>query len=226
MPESTQVVEGRPNREMRRGLHSVVQCNAAQQGRGFRPGFVVDHFPVGALQLLPGGGGNRAGLHDRARRLHSTFLKAEVVQEQEAQEAEAPRRTRQTKKIASRLNRQESVGRVQLRVVVVRDDEEEFLEDRGRVRRIFRQLIEELNPLLVVERWQEREQSIEVLRCHAPKERSRSLLGCGSWARTTLMGNRDFQRRSCPHTTSSSWVPAPRASPPRSTRRARTSRRS
>src|SRR5207245_10904312 len=127
------------------------------------PGFVVDHFPVRALHLLPGRGGNRAGLRDRARRFHSTFLKAEVVQDQEAQEAEAPRRTRQPKQIASRLNRQESVGRVQLRVVVVRDEEEEFLEDRGRVRRICRELIEEQNPLLVVERWQEREQSIEIL---------------------------------------------------------------
>ena len=77
--EATQVVQGSPNREMRRGLHAMVQCNPAQQGRGFRPGFVVDHLPVCALHLLPGRGGNRAGLRDRARRRHRPFLQAEVV---------------------------------------------------------------------------------------------------------------------------------------------------
>src|SRR5438132_4671546 len=90
------------------------------------------------------------------------LLQAEIVEDQEPEQAEPSRRPRETEEIASGLEGQQPVRRVQLWVVVIRHDEQELLEDRRRVRRIFRQVVEEADPLLVLERREYGEQALDV----------------------------------------------------------------
>src|SRR2546422_11550183 len=99
---------------------------------------------------------------------------------------------------------------------MIRPDEQQSLEYRRRVRGIFREVVEEPNPLLVLECREEGEQPFEVFGCQATKERSGTLLGCGFGDRATLMGNRDLQQRSCLSTISSSSARAPRGCTPAS----------
>src|SRR5207245_3560910 len=114
-----------------------------------------------------------------------------------------PGRTREPYEIAARLERQETVRCMQLRIVMIGHDEQQSLEDRCRVRGIFREVVEEANSLLVLERREEGEQPFQVFGCQTSKERSGTLLGCGSGDGATLMGNRDLQQRSCLSTISS-----------------------
>ena len=68
------------------------------------------------------------------------------------------------------MDRQDAMRCVELRVVVIRYDGEELLQDRPRGGRVFRNLVEEPNALLMFECREEREEALEVLRCQSLEE--------------------------------------------------------
>ena len=147
---------------MRRGLDSPVEANPSEQRRGLRSGVIMNDLSIRELHVL------RRCRRDRSRfcahrgRCQRALLQTEIVEDKKPQEAEPSGRTRETEEIASRFECQQPVRRVQLRVVVVRHDEQEFLEDGRRVRRIFRQVVEEADPLLVLERREDGEEPLDV----------------------------------------------------------------
>jgi hypothetical protein len=67
---------------------------------------------------------------------------------------------------------------MELRVVMVRDDRQEFLEDWRCVGRVLEEIVEEPNALPVLEAREERDEPVEVPGGHASDGRLRSLLGC------------------------------------------------
>ena len=62
------------------------------------------------------------------------------------------------------------MGRVQLRVVVIRNDRQQFLQDGRRGRRVLRDFVEQPDAFLVFERGQEGEEPIEVFRRHVRRK--------------------------------------------------------
>src|SRR6266571_2810264 len=164
---------------MRRGLDSLVEANPSEQRRSLRSGVIVNDLSIRKLHVLRPCRRNRSRFCAHRGRCQRPLLQTEIVEDKKPQEAEPSGRTRETEEIASRFERQQAVRRVQLWVVVIRHDEQEFLEDRRRVRRIFRQVVEEADPLLVLERGEEGEQAPEILCRQASKETSWTFLGCG-----------------------------------------------
>jgi hypothetical protein len=105
-------------------------------------------------------------------------LQAEIVEDQESKQTEASRRACEPEQFPARLHSQDAVRGVELRVVMIRDDGQEFLQDGRRVGRVLGEIIEEANALSVLEAREQRDEPVEVLRDHASDGRSRSLLGC------------------------------------------------
>ena len=147
---------------MRRGLDSPVEANPSEQRRGLRSGVIMNDLSIRELHVL------RRCRRDRSRfcahhgRCQRALLQTEIVEDKKPQEAEPSRRPREAEEIASRFEGQQAVWRVQLGVVVIRHDEHEFLEDWRRVRRIFRHVVEEADPLLVFERREDCEEPVDV----------------------------------------------------------------
>src|SRR3989449_9142560 len=96
---------------------------------------------------------------------------------------------------------------------MIRPDEQQSLEYRRRVRGIFREVVEEPNPLLVLECREEGEQPFQAFTCQPSKERLSTLLGCGFGDSATLMRNRDLQQGPGLSMISSSSAPGPAAPP-------------
>jgi thioredoxin reductase (NADPH) len=167
VPKAAEVVEGCPDREMGRGFDAMVERDASQEGRGLRPHVLEDELAVGSCLLILRGRRDGLGFPLHAFGGEGPLLQAEVIEDEESKEAEASRRTREPQEVATRLDREDTVRRVDLRIVVIRDDREESLKNRRRVCRIFDQVIEELDPLPVFEGGEEREKAIEVLQRHA-----------------------------------------------------------
>src|SRR5436853_6167965 len=110
-----------------------------------------DELAVRASLFLGGGGRNGAGSPLDARRGEGTLLQAEVVQDQEPKEAEASGGTGEPEQFAAGLERQDAVRGVELRVVVVRDDGQELLQNGRRVGRVFDEIVEESDAFLMLE---------------------------------------------------------------------------
>src|SRR5438128_10042329 len=102
----------------------------------------MDDLSIGALHVLRRRGRDRPRFCLDRRGRQWALLQAEIVEDQKPEQAEPARWPREAKEIASGLERQQAVRRVQWWVVVIRHDEQESLEDGRRVRRIFRQVVE------------------------------------------------------------------------------------
>src|SRR2546427_7362002 len=155
---------------MRRGLDPPVEANPSEQRRGLRSGVIMNDLSIRELHVLRRCRRYCSRFWAHRGRCQRALLQTEIVEDKKPQEAEPSRRTRETEEIASRFERQTPVRRVQLWVIVVRYYEQEFLEDGRCVRRIFRQVVEEADPLLVLERREDGEEPLDVFLCQASKE--------------------------------------------------------
>src|SRR5881396_1141555 len=171
--EAPEVVEGGADRQVGGRLDAMVECDSGKEGSGLRTHALEHELSVGERLILLGRGRNRAGGRRDQGRGQGTLRETEIVKDEESEEAHSAGRPRESKELAACVDRQDAVRRVELGVVVVRDDGQEFLQDRPRGRGVLRDIVEEPNALLMFECREESEEALEVLRCHESEESRR-----------------------------------------------------
>src|SRR6266550_2007235 len=163
--EAPEVVEGGADRQVGGRLDAMVECDSGEEGSGLRTHALEHELAVGERLILLGRGRNRAGGRLDLGRDQGPFRQTEVVKDEEPEETQSAGRPCEPKELAACVDRQDAVRRVELGVVVVRYDGQEFLQDRPRGGRVFRNLVEEANTLLMFECREESGEALEVLRC-------------------------------------------------------------
>src|SRR5437870_12166796 len=171
--EAPEVVEGGADRQVGGRLDAMVECDSGEEGSGLRTHALEHELAVGERLILLGRGRNRVGGRLDLGRDQGPFRQTEVVKDEEPEETQSAGRPCEPKELAACVDRQDAVRRVELGVVVVRYDGQEFLQDRPRGRGVLRDIVEEPNALLMFECREESEEALEVLRCHASEESRR-----------------------------------------------------
>ena len=171
--KTPEVVEGSADRQVGGRLDAMIERDSGKEGSGLRTHALEHELAVGERLILLGGGRNRAGGRLDLGRGQGPLRQTEVVKDQEPEKAQSAGRPCESKELAACVDRQDAVRRVELGVVVVRYDGQEFLQDRPRGRGVLRDVVEEPNALLMFECREESEEALEVLRCHASEESRR-----------------------------------------------------
>src|SRR6266705_2890039 len=173
VPEAAEIVQGSANRQVGRGLDAMVECDAGKEGSGLRTHPLEHELAVGERLILLGRCRYRAGGRFDLGSGEVPFRQTEIVKDEEPEEAQSAGRPCESEELAACVDRQDAVRRVELGVVVVRYDSQEFLQDWPRGRRVLRDIVEEPNALLMFECREESEEALEVLRCHESEESRR-----------------------------------------------------
>ena len=171
--KAPEVVEGSADRQVGGRLDAMIERDSGKEGSGLRTHALEHELAVGERLILLGRGRNRAGGRRDQGRGQGPLRETEIVKDEESEEAHSAGRPCESKELAACVDRQDAVRRVELGVVVVRYDGQEFLQDRPRGRGVLRDVVEEPNALLMFECREESEEALEVLRCHASEESRR-----------------------------------------------------